>query len=101
MIPRRVEDEIVRQDQRQRTAENQRDVRVFVQKTILSIEEMNADGIKLQVLRLKDAFYGFIHKSIEAYGGDDGNTFMYYDQNASDSAWATVLQFLAENKVAP
>jgi dienelactone hydrolase len=54
------------------------------------------EKLDLQVTSFKDAYYGFIHPTIESYGGDDGKTFMYYDRKAAEAAWASVFRFLAK-----
>lgn len=54
-------------------------------------------AFKLEVLELKDTHYGFIHQSIEEYGGDEAKTFMYYEPKSAEKAWARVFEFLEKN----
>ena len=49
---------------------------------------------EVKVVNLEGAQYGFVHQGIESYGGDTGNTFMFYNKKSADEAWTILLDFL-------
>ena len=56
--------------------------------------DMAKTAFSLEIFRLKDAHYGFVNEGIEAYGGDDGKTFMFYEPKEAKLAWKKVDEFL-------
>jgi dienelactone hydrolase len=57
------------------------------------VDEMKKEKLDLEVLELKDAHYGFVHRQIGSYGSDD-HLLMYYNAPAAALARARVETFL-------
>ncbi len=58
--------------------------------------EIAKSGIPYEIFPVNEAYYGFIHKDIEMYGSDEGNTFMHFDSKAAALAWDKTYRFLEE-----
>ena len=59
--------------------------------------KMSGAKVEVKIVNLEDGHYGFVHQGIESYGGDEGNTLMFYNKKMADESWQILLDFLKKN----